>query len=368
MAGARAALGPVMILGECAGWSGLTLAALVVTGLLSDIFDAVVARRWKCDTAEVRRFDSMADIVFYFGCAVALWMRHPSVVRNLAVPTAVVIALEALCLGVSLLKFGKLPSYHSYLAKAWGLALASALVAAFVTEHPAGWLAAALALGALSNLEGLTISLILPEWRHDVKTVWRARALRRQILLGAQADNMASRPLTRTNYATPLVRRSLNPLTLVMLAVSALTAYGSSIPSVTFIGGSAPGISAGTPGALDTGTEQLAFHWHEGDLAIPYAQIQNFGYREQRAFHLGVLPTIVIRLLRPAMYRHILTVSYLDGSGEKQVAVFEVPKEAKDTLPAVLQERAGICADQSQIPCRGASPTQSLRTRLLHHD
>ena len=122
--------------------------------LLSDIFDGVLARRWKCDTAGVRLFDSMADIVFYVGCAIALWMRHPSVVRGLAVPITAVVGLEALCLAVGFVKFGKLPSYHSYLAKIWGLVLASALVAAFVTKHPAGWIVAALALGVLSNLEG----------------------------------------------------------------------------------------------------------------------------------------------------------------------------------------------------------------------
>ena len=183
MSATRAALGPLMVLGERAGWSGITLAAIVVTALLSDIFDGVLARRWKCDTAAVRLFDSMADIVFYLGCAIALWMRHPNVVRNLAVAIATVAGLEALCLAVAFVKFGRLPSYHSYLAKAWGLALASALVASFVTEHPVGWIVAALVLGALSTLEGLAMSLIMPVWRQDVKTLavaWRLRGIARR--------------------------------------------------------------------------------------------------------------------------------------------------------------------------------------------
>jgi CDP-diacylglycerol--glycerol-3-phosphate 3-phosphatidyltransferase len=180
MAAARAMLGPVVILGERARWNGLTLAVLVVTALLSDIFDGVLARRWKCDTAAVRLFDSMADIVFYACCAVALWMRHPVLVRGLAVPIAAVVGLEALCLVTAFIKFGKLPSYHSYVAKIWGLVLAAALVAAFVTKHPVGLLVAALALGVLSNLEGLAMSLIIPVWRQDVKTLaeaWRLRGI-----------------------------------------------------------------------------------------------------------------------------------------------------------------------------------------------
>jgi CDP-diacylglycerol--glycerol-3-phosphate 3-phosphatidyltransferase len=183
MVATRAVLGPVVILGERAKWNGITLAVLIVMALLSDIFDGVLARRWKCDTAGVRLFDSMADIVFYVCCAAALWMRHPSVVRGLALPIAAVVGLEALGLATAFVKFGKLPSYHSYIAKIWGLVLASALVAAFVTKHPEGWLIAALGLGALSNLEGVSMSLIMPVWRQDVKTLaeaWRLRGIARR--------------------------------------------------------------------------------------------------------------------------------------------------------------------------------------------
>ena len=61
-----------------------------------------------------------------------------------------VVGLEALCLAVAFIKFGRLPSYHSYLAKTWGLVLASALVVAFVTKHPADWIVASRSsLGAL---------------------------------------------------------------------------------------------------------------------------------------------------------------------------------------------------------------------------
>jgi hypothetical protein len=43
MAASRALLGPVIIVGERCGWSGVALASVVVTALLSDIFDGVLA-------------------------------------------------------------------------------------------------------------------------------------------------------------------------------------------------------------------------------------------------------------------------------------------------------------------------------------
>lgn len=358
MAATRAALGPTLMLGDRTGWSGVTLAAMVITGLLSDIFDGVLARRWNCASAAVRLFDSMADIVFYLGCAAALWIREPHLMRSLLLPIAVLLGLEALKFAFVMLKFGKPTSYHSYLAKTWGLVLAMMVVMSFTTHMAAlrtvWWIA--LTLGVLSCLEGLAMSVILPEWRHDLKTLWRALEVRRQILL---ERNSAAQRVPASRAAM------ISSATATMLLLIATVAHASSIPSVTFVGGSAPGLSAGASGALDTGTEEINFQWSGGSLAIPYARIQNFSYREQRAVHLGILPTIFVRLIRPAMFRHVLSISYLDASGNKQVAVFEVPKEAKETLPDVMQERTGICTDASQLPCHVPSVTPGLRADLL---
>jgi hypothetical protein len=249
-----------------------------------------------------------------------------------------------LCLAVAFIKFGKLPSYHSYIAKTWGLVLASALVAGFVTKHPAGWLVAALLLGALSNIEGLAMSLIMPVWQQDIKTLGRALALRRRILIYRRRDAQRFARLSRSACA------ALGAV--VFFAFIGMTAHAASIPSVTFIGGSTPGITTGMTGSLDTGSDQITFQWSGGALAIPYTQIQNFSYRERRAVNLGVLPLIGVVLVRPQIYRHIVSLTYLDPSGQKQVAIFEVPKQAGDTLPIVLQERTGVCSDQYQVPCR----------------
>lgn len=358
MAATRVVFGPAMIMGQRAGWSGLALAAMVIAALLSDIFDGVLARRWKCDTAAVRLFDSMADNVFYLGCATALWMREPQLMRCFAVPVGIVLGIEALKFVFDFVKFGKPSSYHSYLAKTWGLVLATTVVMSFAMHASlplriAWW--ASLALGVVACLEGLMMSLIMPEWRHDLKTLWRARALRRRILLDYRRDTQRLARLSRNAL------RSAGTLAVLVLALPGISAHAVSIPSVTFIGGSAPGITTDTAASLDTGTDQVTFQWSGGSLAIPYTQIQNFSYREKKAVSLGVLPMIAVALIRPQVYRHIVSITYLDTSGQKQVAIFEVPKEAKDTLPVVLQERTGVCSDQYQLPCRtGVAPSKPL--------
>ena len=185
MAAGRALLGPVLIFGERCNWSGLALVSLVLTALLSDIFDGVLARRWRCDTAAVRLFDSIADTVFYVCAAIALWVGQPNFWRDNAVLLAAVLIAEAANHGFSLAKFGKPASYHSYLAKTWGLVLATAVIAALVTRHANPLIPASLLLGVASNLEGLAMSLILPTWHKDVRTLraaWHLSILMRNSL------------------------------------------------------------------------------------------------------------------------------------------------------------------------------------------
>jgi CDP-diacylglycerol--glycerol-3-phosphate 3-phosphatidyltransferase len=171
MAAGRAALGPVLIAGEACGWNGLTLAGMVVTALLSDIFDGVLARRWGCDTGGVRLSDSMADTVFYLCAAVALWIGQPGLLRHYAAPLGTLLALEAMRLGLDFAKFGKPASYHSYLAKSWGLAMAVGLVAIFAMHRASAVFAAAMIVGIACQVEGLAMSAVLPVWRKDVKTL-----------------------------------------------------------------------------------------------------------------------------------------------------------------------------------------------------
>jgi phosphatidylglycerophosphate synthase len=339
MAATRATLGPMMIVGERAGWSGLTLAAIAVTALLSDIFDGVLARRWKCDTAAVRLFDSMADIVFYLGCAAALWMREPQLMRSFAVPIALVLGLEALKFAFDFVKFGKPTSYHSYLAKTWGLVLATTLVMSFATHVTLAlriaW-SASLTLGVLTCLEGLTISILMPEWRHDLKTLWRAIGIRRRILLERQRE--AKRNLRRAAAATA-----------ILLATASVPSGASSISSVTFAGGSGSTLAAGTTGSLDVSSpDKLVFHADKGnEITIPYSQVQDCAYQDPVAHHLGVLPALAVGLVGTRIHNHLVTLTYLDTAHARQTVIFQLPHSGPEVLLPILHEHTTACPPYS---------------------
>lgn len=152
---------------------GLVLAAALLLGFLSDVFDGIVARRAGVVTPFLRRLDSSADTVFYLGVAYAAWQRYPDALRAFAVPIVIVIAGEALNYAVAYAKFRREASYHARSAKLWGLLLFVALLA-LLGAGTAALLPVALAAGMLAQAETLAITVVLRGWRHDVPSVWNA--------------------------------------------------------------------------------------------------------------------------------------------------------------------------------------------------
>ena len=156
----------------------MALAAMVLGAAVSDIYDGVLARRWKCDTAGVRLFDTVADTIFYFCAGMGLWLARPEIFRKNAALLLVVLAMEAFHFGFDYSKFGKPASYHSWLAKSWGVVLATSLVVALATPFGSGMITLSLIVGIACKAEGLAMSFLLKEWERDVRTLAAAWALR----------------------------------------------------------------------------------------------------------------------------------------------------------------------------------------------
>ncbi len=129
MATGRGVLGFVVIAGQRCNWNTFALAGIIVLALVSDIYDGVLARRWGCDTAGVRLFDSMADTLFYLCVGIALWIGQPRIWHVYGSLLAGLLVVEAARFAFDFWKYGKPGSYHSYLAKSLGLVLAVGVTA-----------------------------------------------------------------------------------------------------------------------------------------------------------------------------------------------------------------------------------------------
>ena len=170
----RLLLAPVLVWLVYDDAPGVVFAGVVLVAFVSDYFDGVIARRLGVASAELRHFDSRADLVFYATAAWAVWRLHPDVVRSVAVPGLIVIGLDVVRHIFDFAKFGRDVAYHAWSSKVWGLSLALALVLLMGFGISEPFVGIAVILGLIAQIEGLLISVALPVWTHDVPTLVHA--------------------------------------------------------------------------------------------------------------------------------------------------------------------------------------------------
>jgi phosphatidylglycerophosphate synthase len=188
LVGCRAALAPALMITARLAHPEAWLGAMVVAGFLSDVYDGILARRWGIASPALRLADSAVDTFFYLGVLSAIVERHWPVLRARLGLLIILLALEFLCVLFDWVKFHRLASYHSYASKLWGVLLATASFMLLCFDCAFWLVTAALVWGIACNLEGLAMSVLLPEWRHDVKTIPLALALRREIIASREAQ------------------------------------------------------------------------------------------------------------------------------------------------------------------------------------
>lgn len=174
----RLALGPALVLMAARGIAGVPAVLVALAALASDYCDGALARRFGVDTPAVRRFDSATDTVFFLCAAWAAWLLHADLLRPWAWMALAVVALEIARYAFDLAKFRREAAYHAWSAKAWGLSLFAALVALLGFGSARPLVPLALALGIVADAEGLAISIVLPVWTHDVRSLVHALRIR----------------------------------------------------------------------------------------------------------------------------------------------------------------------------------------------
>jgi phosphatidylglycerophosphate synthase len=154
--------------------------AAMTLGIISDIFDGIIARRLHCDTDRLRRLDSQTDAVFWCAVLLSTAFCRPAwfIAQQYVIGTLLV--FEALCYCVSFLRFKRETCTHSWLSKAWGISLCAAF-SLLLLGYPFAYRAwdICVFLGILSQMEVLLILCLLPRWQRDIPTVLHAWRIRR---------------------------------------------------------------------------------------------------------------------------------------------------------------------------------------------
>ena len=178
----RLLLGPGVVLLSLHHRRGFWLVVPIALALISDIYDGRIARDYGVATANLRRYDSVADTTFYVCVAVSAWILERELLIAVAKLLIAIALLEAFRYLFDFLKFRREASYHMWSAKLWGLFLAASASGLLGWSIAGTLLRVTLIIGIISDLEGLAISMVLPRWAHDVPTIFHAACLRKELV------------------------------------------------------------------------------------------------------------------------------------------------------------------------------------------
>lgn len=151
---------------------------LLSIGLLTDVFDGIIARKLNISSEKLRRLDSSIDQVFFISVAVATYIQCPDFFRVNLVKLIVLGAFEASTYALSYIKFRKEIATHSIGAKIWTLTIFATLVEIIVHCESVVLFELCLWVGLATRLEILAIVFILKKWTNDVPTIYHAIKLR----------------------------------------------------------------------------------------------------------------------------------------------------------------------------------------------
>ena len=161
--------------------AGRPVAFIVLYFILhfSDWIDGKLARLWNQRTTFGARLDSIADASIYGTLLLGSWWLKPEIIRECAPWIIVALSVYVISVVAALVRFRKMPSYHTYTAKfCWGLmGLAAVGVFAFDLSWP---LKIAMVGLTIANLESLAITFLIPQWDTDVGSLLRVLRRRRE--------------------------------------------------------------------------------------------------------------------------------------------------------------------------------------------
>ncbi len=171
-------VGSVVLVGLAFAQLRTGFAWLLAALLLSDWIDGKLAIALRQQTTFGARLDSVADTAMYGALLFGMIWLHGDLVRREWPWIAAAVASFALTSLAGLIKYRRLPSYHTRAAKTCWLLVSLASLAVFSggPEWPLRFTAVAI---VLTNLEATAMTCVLNEWRADVPSLWHAWRIRK---------------------------------------------------------------------------------------------------------------------------------------------------------------------------------------------
>ena len=159
----------------------MTIVVLMYLGLISDILDGIIARKQNISSEKLRRMDSQTDMIFWLSIGFATWILYPKLISDNSVVIWAILGMEIACYVISLIKFKKETCTHAFLSKLWGITLLIAFTSIIGFNTAGIPFALAIIMGLISHIDRILITLILPQWTHDIPSAYHAYLIRKGI-------------------------------------------------------------------------------------------------------------------------------------------------------------------------------------------
>jgi CDP-diacylglycerol--glycerol-3-phosphate 3-phosphatidyltransferase len=147
-------------------------AVLLAAALLSDVIDGWLARALKVQSPRGAKLDSIGDVLMLASAAYGIAVFHPQVYLEHAAGCGIVLGGWILVGGLAFLRYGRLPSFHTYASKTAGFLLGIFICVLFLHGFHAWLFWAAVVASAFASAEELLLLRWLSAWRTDVRGAW----------------------------------------------------------------------------------------------------------------------------------------------------------------------------------------------------
>lgn len=153
---------------------------LIVIGLLTDIFDGIIARHLKVSSVKLRRMDSNVDMVFWVCIVIAAYIIGPVFFKHNWIKLVILIGFEAISYAFSYIKFKKEVATHAIASKLWALVLFATLIQLIAIGDSDILFNVCFYLGVLTRLEIILMLVVIKKWTNDIPTLYHAFRIRKE--------------------------------------------------------------------------------------------------------------------------------------------------------------------------------------------
>jgi CDP-diacylglycerol--glycerol-3-phosphate 3-phosphatidyltransferase len=166
----RLAAAPFLL---CIAWFGKQNAFLVLfaISLATDAIDGFIARKLDMTSELGAKLDSLGDLAVDLTVPLCAWWLCPEIIKREAFFVLLAIGAFWLPILIVLIKFGEISSYHTWATKIQAVLMCSAIFLLFMAD-----IAWPFRLTAITQIfvagEEIAITLLLPELKSDVKSLW----------------------------------------------------------------------------------------------------------------------------------------------------------------------------------------------------